>query len=175
MPERVIKIILPENEGINALALLREQENLTFWQEESYGENFVASALTDSGHSEIIMDRFEKRFSTIPGFKLILFPVEASIPRMNKDKEKGLANTAKSRSPSRISREELYADIIESTKLSSIFLLMTFLSTVVVAIGLEKNNVAVIIGAMVIAPFLGPNVALALSTNLSDRKLGFMR
>ena len=49
---------------------------------------------------------------------------------------------------------------------------MTILSTVVVAIGLLKNNVAVIIGAMVIAPFLGPNVALALSTNLADEKLG---
>ena len=49
---------------------------------------------------------------------------------------------------------------------------MTILSTIVVAIGLQTNNVAVIIGAMVIAPFLGPNVALALSTCLADRKLG---
>jgi uncharacterized hydrophobic protein (TIGR00341 family) len=49
---------------------------------------------------------------------------------------------------------------------------MTILSTVVVAIGLLKNNVAVIIGAMVIAPFLGPNVALALSTNLAEHELG---
>jgi len=47
---------------------------------------------------------------------------------------------------------------------------MTILSTVVVAIGLLKNNVAVIIGAMVITPFLGPNVALSLSTNLADDK-----
>jgi len=31
--------------------------------------------------------------------------------------------------------------------------------------------VAIIIGAMVIAPFLGPNVALALSTTLGDNKL----
>ena len=31
---------------------------------------------------------------------------------------------------------------------------------------------AVIIGAMVIAPFLGPNVALALSTCLADDVLG---
>jgi uncharacterized membrane protein len=34
----------------------------------------------------------------------------------------------------------------------------------VAAIGLLNNNTAVVIGAMVIAPLLGPNIALALAT-----------
>lgn len=177
MPQRVIKIILPENHGEQALKLLESQENLSFWQEELSGGNFVASALTDSGRSETIMDLFEKRFSSVEGFRLILFPVEASIPRTDTDGEDVSASSqdktkTDQKIASRISREELYSDIVDSTKLSNIFVLMTILSTVVVAIGLLKNNVAVIIGAMVIAPFLGPNVALALSTNLADKKLG---
>ena len=45
------------------------------------------------------------------------------------------------------------------------------LSTVVAAIGLIENNVAVVIGAMVIAPLLGPNIALALATSLGDTRL----
>ena len=45
---------------------------------------------------------------------------------------------------------------------------MVVLSTIVAAIGLIENNVAVIIGAMVIAPLLGPNLALALGTALGD-------
>ncbi|GIS84229.1 MAG: hypothetical protein CM1200mP16_05290 [Nitrospina sp.] len=48
---------------------------------------------------------------------------------------------------------------------------MVFLSTVVVAIGLLENNVAVVIGAMVIAPLLGPNIALALGAALGDAHL----
>jgi uncharacterized hydrophobic protein (TIGR00341 family) len=177
MPQRAIKIILPENYGKQALKLLESQKNLIFWLEESSGGNFVASALTDSGRSETIMDLFEKRFSSVKGFKLILFPVEASIPRADTDDEhvstpvNGKTKTDQ-KTAFRISREELYSDIVDSTKLSNIFVLMTTLSTVVVAIGLLKNNVAVIIGAMVIAPFLGPNVALSLSTNLADDKLG---
>jgi uncharacterized hydrophobic protein (TIGR00341 family) len=123
------------------------------------------------------MDLFEKRFSSVDGFKLILFPVEASIPRVDTDDEHVSPGNDKAKTDQktafRISREELYSDIVDSTKLSNIFVLMTVLSTVVVAIGLLKNNVAVIIGAMVIAPFLGPNVALSLSTNLADDKLGF--
>ena len=177
MPQRVIKIILPGEYGKEALELLGSQDNLIFWQEELSGADFVASALTDSGHSEPIMDLLEKQFSSVEGFKLILFPVEASIPRLDvpdedaSDPNPDNTKTEKKKTI-RISREELYSGIVESTELSNIFVLMTILSTVVVAIGLLKNNVAVIIGAMVIAPFLGPNVALALSTNLAEHKLG---
>lgn len=48
---------------------------------------------------------------------------------------------------------------------------MTSLSVIVAAIGLIRNDLAVIIGAMVIAPLLTPNVALALSTTLGDTDL----
>ena len=51
--------------------------------------------------------------------------------------------------------------------------MLTFLSAIVAAIGLLNDNVAVIIGAMVIAPLLGPNLAFALGTALGDRRLMF--
>jgi len=41
----------------------------------------------------------------------------------------------------------------------------------VAAIGLLKDNVAVVIGAMVIAPLLGPNVAMSLATVIGDSKM----
>lgn len=174
MAQRLLKIILPQSHGAVALEILNEQENTDFWQEESLGEHHVISVLVDSGPSESLMDRFEKAFSTIPGFRLILIPVVAAIPR---------AETAANDAPvdgaepepvdtTRISREEIYADIVDSTRLSNVYLAMVALSTLVAAIGLLKDNVAVIIGAMVIAPFLGPNVALALSTCLADFELG---
>ena len=119
------------------------------------------------------MDQFEKKFSKVTGFKLILFPVEASLPRPKEEKKVTATVDEKKIKPGlRISREELLSDVVESTKLNNVFILMTVLSTVVVAIGLLKDNVAVIIGAMVIAPFLGPNVALALSSVLAEKKLG---
>lgn len=68
----------------------------------------------------------------------------------------------------RISREELYTDIEETIKFSWIYIVLVILSSIVAAIGILRNNVAVIIGAMVIAPLLGPNVALSLATTLGD-------
>ena len=66
----MIKIILPARRGKEAPELLESQDNLIFWQDESSEANFVASARTDSGHSELIMDLFEKQFSSIAGFKV---------------------------------------------------------------------------------------------------------
>ena len=45
------------------------------------------------------------------------------------------------------------------------------LSTVVAAIGLLRDSSTVIIGAMVIAPLLGPNLALAFASTLGDTAL----
>ncbi len=177
MAQRVIKIILPPAFSKQAVGLLGDQDNTIFWQEESSDGNFVVSALTESEHSETIIDLFDRSFSSVEGFRLIVFPVEASIPRTDISVKKGVTSdiiekNGKKINTLRISREELYTDIVDSTKISNVFVFMAILSTVVAAIGLQKNNVAVIIGAMVIAPFLGPNVALALSTCLADRKLG---
>lgn len=68
-------------------------------------------------------------------------------------------------------REELYKELEKSAHINGNFILMDILSTIVVAIGLIENNVAVVIGAMVIAPLLGPNLALALGAALGDREL----
>jgi len=48
---------------------------------------------------------------------------------------------------------------------------MATIASIVAAIGLLKNDVAVIIGSMVIAPLLGPNMALSLATTLADFNL----
>lgn len=44
--------------------------------------------------------------------------------------------------------------------------ILVFLSTIVASIGLFEDNAAVVIGAIVIAPLLGPNIVLALGALL---------
>jgi uncharacterized hydrophobic protein (TIGR00341 family) len=70
-----------------------------------------------------------------------------------------------------VSREELYAQIEKGAQIDGTYVLLVVLSTVVAAIGLIEDNVAVVIGAMVIAPLLGPNLALALAAALGDLDL----
>ena len=68
-------------------------------------------------------------------------------------------------------REELYQNIEAGGRISSNFIWLVVLSTIVATIGLIEDNVAVVIGAMVIAPLLGPNIALAFGAALGDRVL----
>lgn len=68
-------------------------------------------------------------------------------------------------------REELMAEVGAGARLNADYLTFTVLATVVAAIGLLTDNVAVIIGAMVIAPLLGPNLAFALGVALGDTAL----
>jgi uncharacterized hydrophobic protein (TIGR00341 family) len=70
--------------------------------------------------------------------------------------------------PQRISREELYEDIKDAARCTRVSMAMVTLSTIVAAVGLYYNSVVIIIGAMVIAPLLGPNVAVSLGTTLGD-------
>ena len=74
----------------------------------------------------------------------------------------------------RISSEEIYRYILGMTRLNSIYLLMVILSSLVAAIGVLNNNVALIIGAMIIAPLMGPGIGLSYGIVMGDKNLVFM-
>lgn len=90
------------------------------------------------------------------------------MPRKNDDVEDEVERKEQTE---RINREELYEDVVESIRGKRVYLLLVILSTIVAAGGMLRNDVAVIVGAMVIAPLIGPNIALALGATLGDTSL----
>jgi uncharacterized hydrophobic protein (TIGR00341 family) len=148
-----------------------------FWQEKSSHNKILVKFILPAEDTEAVLDAMEKRFAGQDDFKIALIPVEASIPRIDAEfktsPEKATEEPGKRIAPgSRISREELYSDIRDLTVLSRNFVFMVVLSTLVATIGIARNNVAIIIGAMVIAPLLGPNMAFSLASALGDTALG---
>jgi uncharacterized hydrophobic protein (TIGR00341 family) len=65
----------------------------------------------------------------------------------------------------------LVDDLRESSKPATVHWWMVGLSTIVATVGLATDSMAALIGAMVIAPLLGPNMALALASTLGDMDL----
>ncbi len=126
--------------------------------------------LIETSETESFLDELDRRIGSEIDFRAVLMPVEATLPRPQPD-ETEAPKEKKPQAVARISREELYQDVDGAIRSSNVFYAMVVLSTIVAAIGLLKNNVAVVIGAMVIAPLLGPNMALALGTALGDPKL----
>lgn len=176
MSLRLIEIILPEKEDLERLReLLEDHPFIEIWEDEISGDKTVFKILVRAEESEEILDLLEKRFSKSEHFRIMLIPVEASIPRPDKAKEEESEeekeNNKNNKKIGRISREELYADIDGQANITSVYIVMVVLSSIVASVGILKDNVAIIIGAMVIAPLLGPNIALALGTTLGDTDL----
>lgn len=145
------------------------------WVTETPDKQNHVRLLADASETERLVDEIGLRFSSDGTFRLFLLPVEASLPRPKKpepeEKEPEEVETGEAPPPQRVSREELYADLTEGLGVSGQFLVMVALAAIVAAIGLVRDSATVIIAAMVIAPLLKPNLALALGTTLGDLDL----
>ena len=174
MSLRLIEMFLPDGYKNVVKESLKELNVLDIWQETVEGDRAHMKILVSTGGTETVLDLLEKRYSHMEGFRIVLLPVEATIPRPKPEKRaptegKPVLSTKSTVSRwIRVSREELYADVVKTVRISWVFFAMVFFSSVVASVGILRNNVVYIIGAMVIAPLLGPNVALSLATTLGD-------
>ena len=71
----------------------------------------------------------------------------------------------------RISREELQAKADDLASGIGTYVLMTVISAVIATAGLLLNSAAVVVGSMVIAPFVGPAMATSVGTIVNDDEL----
>jgi len=67
--------------------------------------------------------------------------------------------------------KDLFSSLRESSKFSSIFIVLMVLSTLLATTGLFQNSAPVIIGAMILAPLMGPIVSLAMGVVRAENQL----
>ncbi len=177
MALRMIEIFVPTEKEQQLRELVEEFKSVDVWSDRLSESRTLVRMLVPTEDTERVMDILHKRFSYRDDFRIVLLPVAACLPHPDDSGEIDLGELEEKKKlppesrPFRISREELYSSIVEMAKLTRIYIVLVFLSAIVAAIGLMKSNVAVVVGAMVIAPLLGPNVALSFGTTLGDMKL----
>lgn len=175
MALRLMDIYVPGVSSERIEEILRERRKVTIWSEEMGGGQEMVRALVPVEETDGILELLDDHFRKVEGFRVLILPVEATFPRPEEPEEESKPTVApeekKRAAIGQISREELYADVSEASQVSRSFVLLMTLSAIVAALGIHLNNVAIIIGAMVIAPLLGPNVGLALATTLGDDEL----
>lgn len=179
MALRLIEVVLSEKDAGELPELLDACNLLEHRQIRLADGEVLVRILLDAEQSEAVLDLLGKRYAGMEGNRVVMLPVEATLPRAEPEPEP--ADTPEQsppeqsppdeKPPERLGREELYEDIKSGARLSRVYMAMVGLSTVLAAIGLQNDNVAIIIGAMVIAPLLGPNVALSFGTTLGDLPL----
>jgi len=181
MPLRLIQVTAPREADL--AGLIEPHDLVAVWEDAREEGLRILHLAVPAKKTEAILDELESRLGGREGFRVVLLEVEALLPRPEEEKGEGEEGTETSGAiaeameeetgSERISREELYTDVTDGLGLSPIFLAMTALSGIVAAVGLLRDDLAVVIGAMVIAPLLRPNVALALAATLGDTRLAW--
>jgi uncharacterized hydrophobic protein (TIGR00341 family) len=180
MTARLVEIFLPES-GIASLEGILARHSRRFWRESVPGGMEKYSCLVQQRYTERLLDELTAQFGGDPRFIAHVSELEAVIPPVLETPETALpadpdlpppTSLERFFSRDRISTSELYEDIEDSLRITPSFLFTVILSSIIAALGMRSGQVAVIIGAMVIAPLLGPSMGVALAATVGDARRG---
>ena len=164
---KIIEVITDASDSEILIGIAEQHEIKDHWIDmKSDSERCAFRMLVSDDKRQEVLDALQEVIATNENARVLIIPVEAALTGEQEDGEE-----KKKSIPASVTREELYKEIEQNSRLDNTFLLLVTLSTIVVGIGLLQDNVAVVIAAMVIAPLLGPNLALAFSTSLGDTDL----
>lgn len=130
--------------------------------------------LTGTTEHQGLLDALQSVLGPENGWRITLTPVETTIPFPEEEAEDKTGDETpedRPQGPGGRSREEIYGEVWASADWGRDHIVFVILSTVVAIFGMLSDNVAVVVGAMVIAPLLGPNLAFAVGVALGDGKL----
>lgn len=162
---KYVEIIADAGSSDTVLAIAKKEEVQDFrlGVVEEDGMQLMRMLVSDD-KLQLVLDALQNLLDKQPAAHIVVLPVDVSLPKPDEEerKQEDAATEA---------REALYEGVEKGVRLDLNFVVLVILSSLVAAIGLITNNVAVVIGAMVIAPLLGPNLALSLGTAMGDLSL----
>ncbi len=127
----------------------------------------VTDVLVEADQTQGVLEVLEHAFPS-DDYRVLIFPVEATVPRPDTTevREDVIEATGET-----VAIEEIYQRVYDSAKATRKYYVMVALAAIVAAVGIILENVAIIIGSMVIAPLLSPNTSLSLATTLAEADL----
>ena len=163
---RICEIIANKKYKRILKTIAEKQGAIDFWcsSELEDGRQIYTMVVTDDARQSLI-DSIQVLFEDDKEAKILILPVDASIPRLQEDKDKN------SDIKSKTTREELFEQVSKGIDFNINYVFMVILSSIVATIGLSEDNIAVVVGAMVIAPLLAPNLALSFAATIGSKKL----
>ncbi|MGE0754241.1 MAG: TIGR00341 family protein [Alphaproteobacteria bacterium] len=173
MTQRIVYILSPQGKQdlLDSKEFCGDVNVIDSWKISCGNDQQCNAFLVNADDVQQFTDNAKKLIENETITRLVVANVEASLPMSESEKEE---EEERQNTPwffSRISRDELYNDILGGATLNANYLLLTFFATLVGAIALMTDNVPIMIGAMVIAPLLGPNIGLAFAVAVGDLSL----
>jgi len=176
---RLIECYVPKHIFTGIDKLIENNEDVIWYNVGEIGNSMVIKILTTLKNTESIMDMLNKEYGGSK-FRVMVFEPTTTVPEVIEDEEELRAKDEeeelkreleKTRELERLSRQEIYNKVSEILSASKEYYMMITLSTIVAVIGILKNDIAIIISSMIIAPLLSPNIALSFSMSIADMEL----
>ena len=180
MSARLVEIFLPEAE-IARLEAILPRHSRRYWRETVPGGQEKYSCIVQQRYTERLLIALTRAFGDIPQFTAHVSQLEAVLPPVEETAATELPEESDLPPPTalerfftrdRISTDELYDDIEESLHVTPSFLLTVAFSAIIAGLGMRSGQTAVVIGAMIIAPLLGPTMGIALAATVGNGQLG---
>lgn len=162
---RLVQVLIPEGRRDAALSVLDDEGiDYAVFEETGRGdfEALVQFPVPESG-VEPVLDRLTAAGVSEDAYTIVLATETVVSTR--------LAALQEQYAGLRISREELTARALDLAPANQTFFAFIVLSTLIATTGLLLNSAATIIGAMVVAPLMGPAISASVGTVLDDRTL----
>lgn len=170
MQLRTLHIICSDNEAAKKVKKIFKGCKSVIESWENKNAESVSIYLLVSDQDQKLFDSLQSLSEKQESVRMIVQTVDASFPKNFRDKKQ----EQEKNSPvffDIISREEMLEIVKQRSRLNGSYLSLIIISSIVATIALIKDNVAMLIGAMVLTPLLGPNLALALSTATANTML----
>ena len=179
---KIIEVIADSAHHDTILAIAEQLQVEDIW----FGPNneddrIAARILVQPENRQRLIDSLLTIFNNTDNYRILIIPLDMALPKpievsldtlteeqqvIEKEKDK-----KRKKAMLMSTREEILTHVEKDASLDNNFILLVILSAIVAAIGMLENNLAVIVGAMVIAPLLGPNIAFSLGASLGEKKL----
>jgi uncharacterized hydrophobic protein (TIGR00341 family) len=180
MSTRLLLVFVPD-EDIQIARDLAHRHASRIWIRPAEGRMESLACVVQARYVERLVKDLEQALGQHPGFCTIVLPTEAIIPPLYETAANARPLSGNRRPPNRLevffsrdrlSTEEMYDDIEETVRLRFSFLFTVLISALIAGLGMRSGQTAIVIGAMVIAPFLGPSIGMAMAATVGDANLG---
>ena len=179
---KIIEVIADPGHHDTILAIAEQQQVEDFWSIPNNEDGrIITRFLVSPEKRQKVLDALQTILHNAENYHVLIIPLDTALPKQaevdfdsltaEQQEEEKTKEKERKKAALMNTREEILVQVEKDAQLDNNFILLVILSAIVAAIGLLENNIAVIVGAMVIAPLLGPNIAFSLGAALGEKKL----
>lgn len=164
--ERLIRVTAPSGKIRSVLRLVEKEGAQILSVSSPHDGRKTAIILIVNNHRQELFDRLQEALGEKKkDWRIVVQDVEAVMPQEEDGDEDAYEKHAGE------SREELYEKVADDARFGWPTASLVAVSAVVATVGIIQDSVTVIIGAMVIAPLLGPILAMIFGAALGEPRL----